>query len=121
MKAEPGSGFERLNQAREQRRERSRQRNGNEAQGKGEAPPGLTTTAWWRDPETIPRRQFLYERHYIRSVVTATIAAGGRAKTTGATYEALSMATGRDPMTGDRCRPVLCASAYSTAKKIRTN
>jgi hypothetical protein len=56
----------------------------------------LTTTPWWRDPETIPRRQFLYDRHYMRSVVSVTIAAGGRAKTTRATYDALSMATGRD-------------------------
>jgi hypothetical protein len=56
----------------------------------------LTTTPWWRDPETIPCRQFLYDRHYIRGTVSATIAAGGRAKTTRATYDALSMATGRE-------------------------
>jgi AAA domain len=56
----------------------------------------LTTTPWWRDPETIPRRQFLFDRHYIRGTVSATIAAGGRAKTTRATYDALSMATGRE-------------------------
>jgi archaeosine-15-forming tRNA-guanine transglycosylase len=60
----------------------------------------LTTTPWWRDAETIPRRQFLYDRHYIRGTVSATIAAGGRAKTTRATYDALSMAAGRDLSTG---------------------
>jgi RecA-family ATPase len=60
----------------------------------------LTTTPWWRDPETIPRRQFLHDRHYVRSVVSATIAAGGRAKTTRATYDGLTMATGKDLATG---------------------
>lgn len=65
-----------------------------------EAPP-LTAEPWWRDPETIPRRQFLHDRHYIRGAVSVTIAAGGRAKTTRATYEGLSMAAGRDLMTGE--------------------
>jgi AAA domain len=60
----------------------------------------LTTTPWWRDPETIPRRQFLHDRHYIRGVVSATIAAGGRAKTTRATYDALTMVTSKDLTTG---------------------
>ena len=26
----------------------------------------LTVAPWWRDPQAIPRRQFLYDRHYIR-------------------------------------------------------
>jgi hypothetical protein len=80
---------------------------GNESQGSGEAPEMLlTTTAWWRDPETIPRRQFLYDRHYIRGTVSATIAAGGRAKTTSATYDALSMAIGRELAAGAGGQPL---------------
>jgi AAA domain len=51
---------------------------------------------WWRDPATIPPRAFLYDRHYSRRNIGATIAAGGRAKTTLSVYEALSMAVGRD-------------------------
>ena len=56
---------------------------------------------WWRDPATIPRRHFLYERHYIRGAVSATVAGGGRGKTTRSTYEALSMAAGRVLETGE--------------------
>ncbi|KWV60188.1 hypothetical protein AS156_30070 [Bradyrhizobium macuxiense] len=51
---------------------------------------------WWRDPATIPKRQSLYEGHYIRGTIGATIGAGGRAKTTRAVYEAVSMAVGFD-------------------------
>ncbi len=51
---------------------------------------------WWRAPATIPPRAFLYDRHYSRRNIGATIAAGGRAKTTLSVYEALSMAAGRD-------------------------
>ena len=53
-------------------------------------------TPWWRDPASIPPRQHLYEQHYIRGAVGATIAAGGRGKTTRALYEATSMAAGID-------------------------
>src|SRR5262249_39067536 len=37
---------------------------------------------WWRDPATIPPREFLYGRHLVRKDISATIGAGGRAKTT---------------------------------------
>ena len=56
--------------------------------------------SWWRDPATIPPRRFLYGRHYIRGAIGATIAAGGRGKTTLSVYEAVTMAAGRDLMTG---------------------
>src|SRR5438128_1960797 len=58
------------------------------------------TGAWWRDPETIPPREFLHGRHYIRGAVSATIAGGGRGKTSLATYEAVCMAVGRNVATG---------------------
>jgi RecA-family ATPase len=53
-------------------------------------------TSWWRDPSEIPPRQSLYEGHYIRRAIGATVGAGGRAKTTMGIYEATSMAVGRD-------------------------
>lgn len=56
------------------------------------APP----SGWWRDATTIPKRQTLYDGHYSRKTIGATIGAGGRAKTTGGIYEAVSMACGFD-------------------------
>ena len=55
---------------------------------------------WWRDPAAIPPRQFLHERHYIRRAIGATIAAGGRGKTTLSVFDAVTMASGRDLVTG---------------------
>jgi AAA domain len=57
-------------------------------------------TPWWRDPATIPQRQWLYGRHYQRRTIGATIGGGGRGKTTLGTCEAISMATGRDLIKG---------------------
>jgi hypothetical protein len=51
---------------------------------------------WWRDPKQIPGRQWLYDKHYIRRSIGATVGAGGRAKTTLAIFEAVSMAAGID-------------------------
>jgi hypothetical protein len=61
----------------------------------------LTTAAWWRDPESIPKREFLFGRHYKRRDTGATIGGGGRGKTTLGTCEAISQASGRDLMTGE--------------------
>ncbi len=61
----------------------------------------LADQPWGRDPATIPPRQFLYNKHYIRGAVGSTIGAGGRAKTTLSCEEAVSMAVGRDLMTGE--------------------
>jgi hypothetical protein len=55
---------------------------------------------WGRDAVTIPPRQFLFGKHYVRGAVSSTIGAGGRAKTTLSCEEAVSMAVGRDLMTG---------------------
>jgi hypothetical protein len=52
--------------------------------------------SWWRDPATIPPRQSLYDGHYIRRAIGATIGAGGRAKTTRGLYEATCMTVGFD-------------------------
>ncbi|KOX40269.1 hypothetical protein ADL19_32855 [Streptomyces purpurogeneiscleroticus] len=53
----------------------------------------------WRDPRSIPRRQWLYGRHYIRRFTTATVAPGGLGKSSLALVEALAMVTGR-PLLG---------------------
>lgn len=50
----------------------------------------------YRDPSTIPRRQFLYGRHYIRSFLSATVAPGGVGKSSLALVEAVAMASGRN-------------------------
>lgn len=57
--------------------------------------------AWWRDAASIPKRETLFDGHYIRRSISATIGGGGRAKTTRAIFEAVSMAAGRDLTTGD--------------------
>jgi hypothetical protein len=61
-----------------------------------ELPKMQTPAAWWREPATIPPRQWLYGGHYIRKRVGATIGAGGRAKTTQGIFEGVSMACGRE-------------------------
>ena len=56
----------------------------------------LECKPWWRDPATIPPREFLYGRHLVRGDISATVGAGGRAKTTNSLFEAVEMATGRN-------------------------
>jgi AAA domain len=60
----------------------------------------------WPAPETIPPRQFLFGRHYIRKNIGATIGSGGRAKTTLGLIEAVSMACGRDLLIGESITPL---------------
>jgi hypothetical protein len=49
----------------------------------------------FRDATTIPRRQFVYGRHYIRQFLSATVAPGGVGKSSLALVEAVAMASGR--------------------------
>jgi RecA-family ATPase len=60
------------------------------------------------DPASIPRRQFVFgkNKHYLRGEVSATIAAGGKAKTTLTMIEAVGMAAGRNLLTGDKLDPL---------------
>jgi hypothetical protein len=60
----------------------------------------------WRDPKTIPSRQFLFGRHYIRKTIGATIGGGGRGKTTLGLLEFVGMAHGRNLLTGDESAPL---------------
>ena len=55
----------------------------------------VATPFTWRDPESIPRRAWLYGRHYIRRFVSATVAPGGLGKSTLVLAESVAMASGR--------------------------
>lgn len=55
----------------------------------------------WRDPASIPPRQWLFGRHYIRRYVTGTVAPGGTGKTAMTIVEALSMSTALDLIGGN--------------------
>jgi hypothetical protein len=73
-----------------------------ETASKTEKPKRDLPWAWWRDPATIPPRSSLYEGHYIRRTIGATIGGGGRAKTTRGIYEGISMAVGFDIATKEK-------------------
>jgi hypothetical protein len=53
----------------------------------------------FRDPALLPRRAWLYGRHYLRGSVSASVADGGVGKSTFAIAEGIAMATGR-PLLG---------------------
>ncbi len=53
----------------------------------------------WRDPSTMPRRQWVYGRHLIRKFVSATFAPGGVGKSALVLAEAMAMASGK-PLLG---------------------
>lgn len=55
----------------------------------------------WRDPATMPRRQWLYGRHLIRKFVSVTFAPGGVGKSALVLAEAMAMASGK-PLLGTR-------------------
>lgn len=68
----------------------------------GTAAPRISATPFvWIDPATIPKREWLFGKHYIRGYVTGTVAPGGTGKTAMTIVEALSMGTGRDLIGGD--------------------
>jgi len=48
----------------------------------------------WRDPATLPRRRWLYGRHYIRKFLSTTIGAGGGCKSSLDLVEATAMTSG---------------------------
>jgi RecA-family ATPase len=59
-------------------------------------PPRILATAHeWRDALQIPRRDFLFRRHYIRGFVSATIAPGGIGKSSQALVETIAMVTAK--------------------------
>lgn len=59
-------------------------------------PKKLQATPYvWREPASIPRREFLYGQHLIRKFASAKFAAGGVGKSILALTEAIAIATGR--------------------------
>jgi RecA-family ATPase len=59
------------------------------------APLIKATPYSWPDPQSIPLRDWLYGRHFIRGFVSATVAPGGIGKSSLLFAEALSMVSGR--------------------------
>ncbi len=53
----------------------------------------------WIDPPDIPRRQWLYGRHFVRRFISETVAPGAYGKSTLETAEVLAILTGR-PLLG---------------------
>jgi RecA-family ATPase len=66
-------------------------------QPNGEAPSCHVTARpfIWRDPKTIPPRQWLYGNHYVRKYVSGTTAPPGIGKTSLDLAEAIAMVAGR--------------------------
>ena len=57
----------------------------------------ITATPFvWRDPSTIPRREWLYGRHLIRKFLSLTVAPGAAGKTSLLIASALAMVTARN-------------------------
>jgi hypothetical protein len=70
--------------------------------GHADAGTPISATPYrWVDPVLITPRQWLYGRHYIRKFLSVTISAGAVGKSSLALVEALSMAIGRDLLTGN--------------------
>ncbi|WP_247434420.1 AAA family ATPase [Bradyrhizobium sp. 139] len=60
------------------------------------APSPITAKPYaWTEPETIPERQWLYDRRLLRKFLTATVAPGGVGKTNLEIAETLSMVSGK--------------------------
>lgn len=59
------------------------------------APAIRATPFVWRPPAQIPRRRFVYGRHYARRFVSATVGSGAVGKSSFLIAEALAIVTGR--------------------------
>lgn len=55
----------------------------------------------WKDPSTLPRREFVYGTSLVRKYVSVTVAPGGIGKSSLSVVETLAMVTGR-PLLGTR-------------------
>ena len=53
----------------------------------------------WRDPQTFPRRDWIYGKHLVRKFISCTVAQGGVGKSSLEGAEAVAMCTGR-PLLG---------------------
>jgi RecA-family ATPase len=69
--------------------------------GDSASPSSIVASAYqWIDPTAIPPRQWLHAKHYIRKYLSATAAASGTGKSSIVLLDAISMASGRDLLTG---------------------
>jgi hypothetical protein len=62
----------------------------------------VATPYRWVDPKKVPRRGFLFRKHYIRQFISMTVAPGGMGKTTLSVIDVLSMVCGRNLLTGEK-------------------
>jgi hypothetical protein len=74
--------------------------------GRGERGPVRASPFVWRDPSSIPPREWAYGKHYVRKYLSATFAPGGVGKSSMAIVEALAMVTGQ-PLLGVQPRQPL--------------
>lgn len=74
----------------------------------------LPTPFEWRAPETIPPRQWLHGKHYIRKFLVLTGGNYGLAKSTLTILDAVSMASGRCLRTGEPLRRALTVWLFNT-------
>lgn len=72
------------------------------------APVVSATPFEWKDPSTLPRREFLMGTHLIRKYISVTIAPGGLGKSSLTIAEALAMVTGRDLLGTKPTSPLRC-------------
>lgn len=67
-------------------------------------PAFVATPFTWRDPKTLPLREFAFGTHYIRKFVSVTVSPGGLGKTSNSIVEALSMVSGKE-LAGTKAPP----------------
>jgi hypothetical protein len=75
----------------------------------------------WIDPSAIPRRQWLYGRHYVRKFISETVAPGAYGKSSLAIAEALTISTGRAllGMVPDERAPVWLWNGEDPAEELQ--
>jgi AAA domain len=71
------------------------------------------------EPGLIPRREFLYGKHYIRGAVGSSIGAPGRLKSTTVLTEIVGMAVGRDLMSGQPLSSGPLRAAYLNGEEVQ--
>jgi hypothetical protein len=71
------------------------------------------------DPRSIPKRQHLFGRHYMRGTVSAGIGAPGRLKSTTVMTEIIGMSAGRDLMSGETLPSGPLRAAYLNGEEVQ--
>lgn len=71
------------------------------------------------DPASIPRREYLYDKHYIRGATGATIGAPGRLKSTVELTELIGMSVGLNLMSGELLPSGPLRAAYLNGEEVQ--